>query len=206
MGYRKSKILGNDSNLLCRFCKIGPLHTSWRNRDFLALARHRARAVVRGYEGASAKKPWFLQDENTRMKSGQHWKGFNLVLATNLWLTLWCRGPYGATSKICRSLYFCSYLAWLETKCKLELSNSLNLMHVHGQLDTMHTHAMHIRVGLHPSDVSECRWIPGATSRVTIIVHDPAAGVKKHVLSWRCHSSFVRFGSNSNLWRHAHSV
>jgi hypothetical protein len=35
--------------------------------------------------------------------------------------------------------------------------------------------------------------------RVTIIVHDPATGVKKHVLSWRCHPSFARFVSNSHI-------
>jgi hypothetical protein len=44
---------------------------------------------------------------------------------------------------------------------RLELSNYQRIVdhiHVHGQLDTMHTHTMHT----HPSDVSECRWIPGA--------------------------------------------
>jgi hypothetical protein len=41
----------------------------------------------------------------------------------------------------------------------------------------------------------------------TCIVHDPAAGVKNHVLSWRCHPSYyVRFGLDSSRWRHAHSV
>jgi hypothetical protein len=33
-------------------------------------------------------------------------------------------------------------------------------------------------------------WIIG---RVTILVYDPAAGVMNHVLSWRCHRSFVHF-------------
>jgi hypothetical protein len=49
-------------------------------------------------------------------------------------------------------------------------------------------------------------WIARCDSRVriggiTIIVHDPAAGVKNHVLSWRCHPC-----TDSSLWRHAHSV
>jgi hypothetical protein len=64
-------------------------------------------------------------------------------------------------------------------------------IHVHGQLDTIHTHSkftyyttMHTRVRC------ESRVRIG---RVTIIVHDPAAGIKKHVLSWRCHTSFCSF-------------
>jgi hypothetical protein len=82
---------------------------------------------------------------------------------------------------------------------------------VHGQLDTMHTvpytysHTMHTRVR-----PEQCWWktipqIPGANwlSYDTIIVHDPTAGIiKKHVLSWRWHPSFVRFGSNSIRWHH----
>jgi hypothetical protein len=43
----------------------------------------------------------------------------------------------------------------------------------------------------------QCIHALGGIGRVTIIVLDPAAGVKKHALSWRCHPSFVRFGSDS---------
>jgi hypothetical protein len=67
-------------------------------------------------------------------------------------------------------------------------------IHMHGQLDTMHTHSH----TMHTCVRCESRVRIG---RVTIIVHDPAAGVKEHVLSWRCMLSIILFVSKSRAFR-----